>query len=149
MGLRTTILVLGAVVAISGCGGGGSDTGGGGGGQVFTGTENVTIRGRGTSIAVSETLGLSISINGSAVVITNTDGSTFRGSVDANSRYTATGSALAGDIGDGVVCEPLVLNYTGSVSGNTTSGSLSGFAKCDSPVGEVVLDTSGDFTASL
>jgi hypothetical protein len=139
-------VLLSVIILITGCGSGGSSSSdGGGSARVFNGTENITISAPGVSIPTN--IAINIQITGSQVTITDGDGFRFTGTLSGNN-FTASGVVTLGDLGDGLVCQDLSLNYSGSVSGSNITGTISGSNNCTSPAGNITLTTRGSFNAS-
>ena len=140
------LLVVAMFASLSGCGGGSS----GGGGAGFTGTFDGTIAGvlsaPGTGLAP-------LPVSGAIRIVVNTDGSVDGTVSDSGTAFSARGTRSGSTItiavpgsslnSPGLICSG-VLTFTGTISGNTITGSFSGTIVCNG----VTIIISGTFGAT-
>ena len=105
---------------VSACGGGGGSGSTSGGGTVtietvtYNGVETLIVSIRGIA-ADPLVVPLTIRVTGSSITLTNVDGTTFTGSIDAADKFTATGTTPGGTL-DGITCSSIPFTYVGTVT---------------------------------
>lgn len=121
--MKKIILVLmsAMTLGLAACGGGSSSSSDSSSGDRFSGVQTITILGE------SEQAGFVMTVSGSTVTIRDED-FTASGALNSNGRFSVTVPPFALSV-DGISCT-FNLVYTGTISGNSTSGNLSGSATC-------------------
>jgi hypothetical protein len=145
------IVLLSGSVMVSACGGGSSSGGGGGGPTQFAGTyngtETLTITFLGESKTGSAPITITIGNDGTVTVVDEA-GIAHRGSLN-NASFTANGSeeGLTDPELPGVTCDA-AQTYTGTVDGDTITGTTSGNLSCTQGGSDFTATFSGDFSAT-
>lgn len=132
------------LTTLASCGGGGSDSGGGGGTDTeFAGTYigNETLSAPGVAPTTSP-----ITIVIASVTITDANGFQYTGELTGNT-FTAS-AVVTVPPGFGISCQPTTVTYTGSISGDTITGSSTGNFACTGPGGSANFTVGGTFTAT-
>jgi hypothetical protein len=154
--IKQTIFILITFVLTACGGGGGGDSSSGGGSDstyagTYTGTETWSISSPDVPSIPPETgtttLTVVIASNGN-VTITDSEGIQFTGSI------TGQNLSATGTIGEitvpGANCPASTITYTGTVSGSSISGSLSGVYNCTLTAGDgFAVTIGGTFTVTL
>ena len=132
------------LTACGGGGGGDSSTGGGSGDVVFIGTQTVTFSSPGIPPSTS-TFGITIIISGNTVTVTD-------GDIQGSASLSADGMNFIVPVDtsfsdDDITCTGEAI-YTGSIAGDTASGSIAGTSPCTSQGISVTITERGNFSAS-
>lgn len=146
-------LICMLAVMITACGGGGSSGGAGGavsdGGNnpfagSYTGTATVTLSAPGVK-PVTNTMPISIVISADGTIVVEDDGKVYgTGKLDGNS-FAMTNAAQYSS--DGITCTG-PQSFSGTVSGTSITGRITGTANCTGPNGSVSISMNGTFSAS-
>lgn len=139
------LLVLLFSLGLTACGGGGS--GGGSGGSPFDGNYNgvATVVFSAPGIPNStELITTNFTISGTTIAITDGEIS-GTGTLNPDGSFSIPFSGI--DTLDGITCQ-LNLTFTGTVSGNTVTGNVSGSAPCSGFGISVTVAIQGSFSAN-
>ena len=128
------ILVYTMTLLLAACGGGDSSSDSSAGTR-FTGLQTIVVLGNASQAAFVMT------VSGTTVTI-NDDDFTASGTLNGNN-FTVTVPNFTATV-DGITCTFTNLTYTGSISGTTASGNLSGSAVCSG----ITLSITGTFSAN-
>ena len=147
--------LISLAMLLTACGGGGGDSSSGGGSEsiyagTYTGTETYTLSTNVPGVPsenVKSPLTVVVASNG-GVVITDSEGIQYIGRMtDASLVATGTSGLIDMPI---VTCPATTITYTGSVSGSTITGSLSGAYNCTVSTGDTFkVNIEGTFTVML
>jgi hypothetical protein len=133
-------LISALALTFTACGGGRSSSGGSSSDGLYTGTQTLVLSSPGLA-STSTPATFAMEVSGSTVTVLDPD-FTASATLDANNRFSASSPTVSFPV-EGITCTGR-LTYTGTVSGNTASGNLSGSFNC----GGLVITVSGTFTAT-